>query len=239
MGNLSNGEVVLLKKRFEKSEPEAILKWALEKFHPEIALASSFSAEDNVLIDMLCRISSKPRIFTLDTGRLNQETYDVMEAIREKYGIEIEVYFPQAAAIEKIVKEHGVNLFYRSAELRMLCCRVRKVEPLGRALSGLKAWITGLRKEQSFARASLEKVEIDTVNGGIVKINPLADWSYDEVWSYIRRNNVPYNILYEKGYTSIGCAPCTRAISPGEDPRAGRWWWEQRSARECGLHCRR
>jgi phosphoadenosine phosphosulfate reductase len=239
MGNLSNGEVVLLKKRFEKSEPEAILKWALEKFHPEIALASSFSAEDNVLIDMLCRISSKPRIFTLDTGRLNQETYDVMEAIREKYGIEIEVYFPQAAAIEKIVKEHGVNLFYRSAEFRMLCCRVRKVEPLGRALSGLKAWITGLRKEQSFARANLEKVEIDTVNGGIVKINPLADWSYDEVWSYIRRNNVPYNILYEKGYTSIGCAPCTRAISPGEDPRAGRWWWEQRSARECGLHCRR
>lgn len=239
MARLSEGEVALLAKRFEKAAPEMILKLALEKFYPKIALASSFSAEDTVLIDMLCKLNSKPRIFALDTGRLNQETYNVMDAIREKYGIEIEVYFPQAANIEKMVKEHGLNLFYRSVELRMLCCKTRKVEPLSRALSGLDAWITGLRREQSPTRAKLGKVEIDTVNEGIVKINPLADWSSDQVWSYIRKNNVPYNSLYDEGYTSIGCAPCTRPVRPGEDPRAGRWWWEQESAKECGLHCRR
>lgn len=234
---LSEAEVALLANQLEKVEPDLVLKLALEKFHPKIALACSFSAEDTVLIDMLCKLNSKPRIFALDTGRLNQETYDVMDAVREKYGVEIEIYFPQAESIEKMVREHGFNLFYKSTDLRMLCCKIRKVEPLSRALAGLDAWITGLRREQSPARAKLEKVEIDIVNGGIVKLNPLANWTFDQVWSYIRKNRVPYNILYDKGYTSIGCAPCTRATKPGEDLRAGRWWWEQ-SAKECGLHCR-
>ncbi|MGQ9468709.1 MAG: phosphoadenylyl-sulfate reductase [Nitrososphaerales archaeon] len=238
MSELSEDEIASLAKRFEKEEPQAILKWSLERFHPRVALASSFGAEDTVLIDMLCKIYPKPRIFTLDTGRLHQETYNLMDGIRERYGIEIEVYFPQADSVKKMVREHGLNLFYKSVELRMLCCNVRKVEPLSRALSELDVWITGLRREQSPARAIINKVEIDTVNGSIVKINPLADWSNDQVWSYIRENNVPYNRLYNEGYASIGCVPCTRPIKPCEDLRAGRWWWEQNSAKECGLHYR-
>jgi len=238
MPKVSEAEITLLAERLEREEPQEILKWALEKFHPRMALASSFGAEDIVLIDMLCKMNSKPRIFTLDTGRLHQETYNVMDAVREKYGIEIEVYFPQAESVEKTVKEHGLNLFHKSVELRMLCCKVRKLEPLSRALSGLDAWITGLRREQSITRADIRKVEIDTVNGGIVKINPLADWSSDQVWRYIHENNVPYNNLYDEGYSSIGCAPCTRPVRPGEDPRAGRWWWERENVKECGLHRR-
>jgi len=238
MPRLSEEETIQLSERFETREPHEILKWSLETFHPKIALASSFGAEDMLLIDMLCKINHKPRIFTIDTGRLHQETYDVMDAVREKYGIVIAVYFPQADNVEKMVKEHGLNLFYRSSDLRALCCKTRKVEPLSRALSELDAWITGLRREQSSARAYVEKIEIDKLNGGIVKINPLADWSSEQVWSYIHENNVPYNKLHDEGYPSIGCAPCTRPIRPGEDPRAGRWWWERENVKECGLHHR-
>jgi len=238
MPKISEDEIALLTKRFEKKEPQVILKWGLERFHPRIALASSFGAEDVVLIDMLCKISSKPRIFTLDTGRLHQETYDVMDAIRGKYGIEIEVYFPQTESIEKIVREHGVNLFYENPDLRRLCCNLRKVEPLSRALSGLDVWITGLRREQALSRADIKKVEIDVANGGIVKINPLADWISTQVWSYISENKIPYNKLHDQGYPSIGCAPCTRPVRHGEDPRAGRWWWEREGVKECGLHHR-
>lgn len=233
---ITEAEINSLTERFEEKAPQEILDWALKKFHPKIALASSFGAEDVVLIDMLCKLTPKPRVFTLDTGRLHQETYNLMDAIRERYGIEIEVYFPNAESVEKIVREHGINLFYKSHDLRVLCCKVRKVEPLSRALSSLDAWITGLRREQAPSRANIKKVEIDKVNRGIVKLNPLADWSHEDVWSYIRENNVPYNKLHDHGYASIGCVPCTRPVRPGEDPRAGRWWWEREATRECGLH---
>jgi phosphoadenosine phosphosulfate reductase len=176
------------------------------------------------------------RLFTLDTGRLNQETYDCMDAIRERYGVQIEVFFPEATGVEKMVRENGLNLFYNSVDLRKLCCAVRKVEPLNRALKDLDAWMTGLRREQAVTRVDIRKVELDKDHGDIVKINPLVDWSYDDVWDYIRRNNVPYNRLHKQGYPSIGCAPCTRAVRPGEDFRAGRWWWENPNTKECGLH---
>jgi phosphoadenosine phosphosulfate reductase len=216
-----------------------ILAWSLEKFSPSIALASSFQAESSVLIDMVHRQrGSDFRVFTLDTGRLNQETYDCMDAMRERYGIAVEVYFPDALKVQEMVRSYGLNLFYGSTALRQMCCAIRKVEPLSRALNGLNAWITGLRREQSVTRAEARKVELDRDHGGILKINPLIDWSYDQVWDYIRKNNVPYNRLHDQSYTSIGCAPCTRAVKPGESLRAGRWWWEHPETKECGLHMR-
>lgn len=221
---------------FEERPAQELVAWALEKFHPRIAAASSFGAEDVVVIDMLAKIRPGIRVITLDTGRLPQETYDVMEAIRVRYGCGIEVYFPEAADVEAIVNEHGPNPFYRSVELRKLCCGIRKVEPLRRALRGLSAWISGLRREQAVTRAHIGKVELDGEHGGILKINPLAEWTLSQVWDYIRANDVPYNALHDRGYLSIGCAPCTRAVQPGEDPRAGRWWWEQDADKECGLH---
>lgn len=221
---------------FEAKTAQEILAWALAEFHPRIALAASFGAEDVVVIDMLMKLNGGARVFTLDTGRLPYETYALMEAIRERYGLAVEVYFPQADAVEVMVREHGVNLFYKSIENRKRCCGVRKVEPLGRALQGLEAWITGLRREQAVTRTEVRKVEVDPDHGGIVKVNPLADWTWAEVWEYIRAHNVPYNALHDRGYPSIGCAPCTRAVAPGEDPRAGRWWWENPETKECGLH---
>jgi len=216
--------------------PQEILAWALNEFHPRIALASSFGAEDVVLIDMLQKINPASRVFTLETGRLPYETYDLMDALRERYGLSIEVYFPQAPAVEEMVRAHGVNLFYQSIERRKQCCGVRKVEPLNRALSGLDAWITGLRRDQAVTRAGVQVVELDRDHGEIVKINPLVDWSGDDVWRHIKTYQVPYNALHDRGYPSIGCAPCTRAVKPGEDPRAGRWWWESPETKECGLH---
>lgn len=230
-------EISRLSEDFERKSPQEVLGWALEEFSPHIALASSFGAEDVVLIDMLSRLHPKGRVFTLDTGRLPQETYDLMEAIRERYQLEIEVYSPDTGTVEKMVREHGPNLFYRSIELRKLCCGVRKVEPLKRALSELRAWITGLRRDQAVTRSDIRKVEVDQDHGGILKINPIAGWTWEEVWSYIRAHDVPYNKLHDQGYPSIGCAPCTRAVQPGEDLRAGRWWWELDPAKkECGLH---
>lgn len=220
----------------ETKSPEEVLQWALKAFHPKIALASSFGAEDVVLIDMIVAINPKARIFTLDTGRLNQETYDVMDKIRDKYGVSLEVMFPKADAVEQMVRERGMNLFYQSIENRKLCCGIRKVEPLNRALATVDAWITGLRRDQVVTRASVRKVDIDADHGGIAKINPLADWTWDEVMNYVHAHGVPYNVLHDKGYPSIGCAPCTRAIKPGEDFRAGRWWWERPEQKECGLH---
>jgi phosphoadenosine phosphosulfate reductase len=220
----------------ETKNAEALLAWALGEFHPRIGLAASFGAEDVVLIDMLIRLDPTARVFTLDTGRLPAETYSLIDAIRERYGLAVEVYFPQADAVEAMAREHGVNLFYTSIEKRKLCCRVRKVEPLGRALRGLDAWITGLRREQAVTRAQVRKVEVDPEHGGLIKLNPLADWTSEQVWTYIRAHDVPYNALHDRGYPSIGCAPCTRAVEPGEDPRAGRWWWESADTKECGLH---
>jgi phosphoadenosine phosphosulfate reductase len=159
--------------------------------------------------------------------------------MRERYGIEIEVFFPNAGSVEKMVRENGLNLFYRSVDARKLCCDIRKVEPLNRALKHLDAWMTGLRREQAPTRTDLTKIEVDKSHGGMAKINPLIDWTYQQVWDYIRENNLPYNQLHDQGYPSIGCAPCTRAIKPGEDIRAGRWWWENPETKECGLHVHR
>jgi phosphoadenosine phosphosulfate reductase len=221
----------------EKAPAEAVLRWALDKFSPKISLACSFQAEESVLIDLLhSQRGSDFRIFTLDTGRLNQETYDCMDAIRDRYGISVEVYFPDAGQVQDMVRAHGLNLFYQSVEQRQLCCAVRKVEPLNRALKDLNAWVTGLRREQAASRSDVRKVELDNDHGGIAKINPLADWSNEQVWKYIRDRNVPFNWLHTQGYPSIGCAPCTRAVKPGEEPRAGRWWWENSDKKECGLH---
>lgn len=220
----------------DKSATE-VLKWAINAYAPKIALASSFGAEDVILIDMMVKINKeKAKIFTLDTGRLNQETYDVMDAIRKKYGIQIEVYFPEQRETEEMVKIKGMNLMYESVENRKLCCEIRKVHPLNRALSKLDGWITGLRREQAITRANIYKLEIDSSHGNIVKINPLADWTNEMIWDYIHKNNVPYNKLHDSGYPSIGCEPCTRAVHSGEDPRAGRWWWENATQKECGLH---
>jgi phosphoadenosine phosphosulfate reductase len=212
-----------------------VVRLAHEKFGPAVALSSSFGAEDMVLIDMLMQVDRKGRIVTLDTGRLPQETYNVMDAVREKYGATIEVFFPQAEAVQSMVAEHGLNLFYHSVELRKFCCGIRKMEPLSRALAGLDAWITGLRRDQSVTRTDIHKVEWDERNQ-LIKVNPLVDWTHDDVWNYIRQNNVPYNALHDRGYPSIGCAPCTRAVQPGEPERAGRWWWEHPETKECGLH---
>jgi phosphoadenosine phosphosulfate reductase len=224
----------------ESLDAQGILTWAFESYHPGLALACSFQAEESVLIDLMYRLrGSDFRVFTLDTGRLNQETYDCMDAMRERYGIEIEVFFPNAGSVEQMVRENGLNLFYRSVEARKLCCDIRKVEPLNRALKQLDAWMTGLRREQAPTRTDLRKVEVDRSHGGMAKINPLIDWTYDQVWEYIRANNLPYNKLHDQGYPSIGCAPCTRAIKPGEDIRAGRWWWENPETKECGLHVHR
>jgi phosphoadenosine phosphosulfate reductase len=224
-------------KDFEDLTTAEIVTWALERFSPRVGLACSFQAEESVLIDLMHRVRGADfRLFTLDTGRLNQETYDCMDAMRERYGVQIEVFFPEATGVEKMVRENGLNLFYNSVELRKLCCGIRKVEPLNRALKNLDAWMTGLRREQAVTRVDVRKVELDKDHGDIVKVNPLVDWSYDDVWEYIRKNNLPYNRLHKQGYPSIGCAPCTRAVKPGEDPRAGRWWWENPNTKECGLH---
>lgn len=222
--------------RFEKLSAKELLDWAVERFYPKIGLASSFGAEDMVIIDLLSQSGLKAKIFTLDTGRLPQETYDLMDEVRSRYGVTIDVYFPDTSSVQKMVKQHGLNLFYQSVEFRKLCCEIRKVEPLGRALEGLDAWITGLRRDQSSSRASLLKVEEDTAHGGIIKINPLAEWTWTEVFDYVKEKGVPYNRLHNQGFLSIGCAPCTRAVKPGESQRAGRWWWELEGSQECGLH---
>jgi phosphoadenosine phosphosulfate reductase len=230
----SSPDLAALNREFAGLTAEAMLKAALQRF-PGIALASSFGAEDVVLIDMIVEIDPKAKIFTLDTGRLNEETYDVMERVRRKYKISIESYFPDAAKVEALERAKGFYSFRDSIENRKECCGIRKVEPLQRALKNLEGWITGLRREQAVTRTTLEKVEWDAAHG-ILKFNPLADWTEKQVWEYIKANGVPYNKLHDAGYPSIGCAPCTRAVKPGEDVRAGRWWWENPEHKECGLH---
>lgn len=224
-----------LNSRFKDSPAEEILKFFLGEFKGKIALASSLSIEDQVLTDMILKIDKGSKIFTLDTGRLPYETYKLIDSTNSFYDYNIDVYFPQHSLVEPMVKEKGINLFYNSVEDRKLCCYNRKVEPLKRALAGLDAWICGLRKEQSVTRENLDIVESDNVNQ-ILKINPLINWTEKEVWRYIKENNVPYNKLYDKNYKSIGCAPCTRAVTEGEDLRSGRWWWENPQTKECGLH---
>jgi phosphoadenosine phosphosulfate reductase len=200
-----------------------------------LAMASSLGAEDMVLTDLVFRNALPIEIFTLDTGRLHEPTLRVLARIRETYGRSVRVYFPEAGDVEALVEKQGINGFYESVDARKACCRVRKVLPLKRALAGRAAWITGLRREQSPTRADLSAEAWDA-DHGIAKWSPLADWSEAEVWAYLRSRKVPYNALHDQGFLSIGCAPCTRAVQPGEDPRAGRWWWEHPETKECGLH---
>ena len=197
--------------------------------------ANSLGAEDMVLTDLIVKSGLPIEIFSLDTGRLPLETYDLMAAVDQHYGLKLTIYFPQSAAVENYVREHGINAFYESVALRKACCHMRKVEPLQRALAGKKAWITGMRAQQAATRDGLAVQAYDDGNG-LEKFNPLAEWSEKEVWTYIKQKGVPYNALHDKFYTSIGCAPCTRAISLGEDVRSGRWWWETPESKECGLH---
>lgn len=220
-----------------ESSPLEILSWAAEEFGGGVTFASSLGLEDQVLLDMICKAGLDIPVFSLDTGRLFPEVYDLIELNRSRYGVEIELYCPDAAAVEELVNSEGPSLFRKSVELRKSCCRVRKLEPLARALKGKRAWVCGLRREQSETRTALETVEWDDAHG-LIKVNPIADWSLERVWDYIRENKVPYNPLYDNGYPSIGCACCTRAVREGEDIRAGRWWWESPAHKECGLHQR-
>lgn len=228
----------VLSRTFDDKPAEEILRWGLETFAPRIALSASFgSPEGMVLLDMMHTIDpATTRVFTIDTGRLHQETYDLMDRVRTRYEVEVEVYFPRPEAVQAMVREHGLNLFYDSVELRRKCCGVRKVEPLDRALAELDAWIAGLRPDQSVTRGDVRAVEIDEVHGGRIKLNPLVGWTREDVMAYVERNHVPVNRLHDQGYPSVGCVPCTRSIQPGEDERAGRWWWENADQRECGIH---
>jgi phosphoadenosine phosphosulfate reductase len=196
---------------------------------------NSFGPEGVVLTHLITAHAPDIATASLDTGRLPEQTYAVADALRQRYGLVIDWWFPDAESLGKFTREHGVNAFYNSVELRRACCGIRKVEPLGRMLVGKMAWITGRRRQQGLKRAALPEREWDEQRG-ILKFNPLAEWTHDDVWTFIRANSIPYNALHDQGYPSIGCAPCTRAITVGEDPRAGRWWWEQDSTRECGLH---
>lgn len=215
-------------------ETQATLARIARDFAPAV-FASSLAAEDMVLTDMILRAKLPIGVFTLETGRLHKETLGMVDRIRETYDHEIKLYKPEQSAVDAYVQQNGMNAFYDSVEMRKECCRIRKVEPLNRALAGNKAWVTGQRRAQSTTRAELAVQENDEAHG-MTKFNPLADWSEEDVWNYIRSNNVPYNPLHDKGFPSIGCEPCTRAIQPGEDVRAGRWWWENPESKECGLH---
>jgi len=218
-----------------ESSAQEVLAFFHREFGNRMCLSSSMGAEDMVLTDMVLEISGQFRIFTLDTGRVFPETYDLMQKIRDRHGITLEVFFPDFRQVEDMVNMHGINLFYQSVDFRKTCCGIRKLEPLKRALTGMEAWITGIRKDQTINRFDTRLVEWDDAHG-LIKINPLYKWNEKQVWEYIHNRQVPYNALHDKGFPSIGCQPCTRAVLPGEDTRAGRWWWEDNGHKECGLH---
>ena len=222
----------------EDRPAEDLVKWGLENFAPRIALSASFgSPEGMVILDLMHKISpSDTRVFAIDTGRLPQETYNLMDRVRDRYDLRVEVFFPAPERVEGMVRRHGLNLFYESQALRERCCGVRKVEPLERALAGLDAWLSGLRSDQSRERRGVRAVEIDRVHAGRIKLNPLASWTRERVWDYVSAHSVPTNALHSRGYPSVGCAPCSRAIREGDEERAGRWWWEADDAKECGMH---
>ncbi len=223
----------------ETLTPQELLTWGIKNFAPNLALSCSFGAPEGLaLLDMMHRIDPASRVFVLDTGRMRQETYDLIDRVRDRYDKNVEVVFPRSEDVEAMVRERGLNLFYESVENRQRCCRVRKVEPMNRYLaeSGLQAWVTGLRRDQNVTRGDTPKVEVDELHGGIIKLNPIADWSHDQVMDYIEEHDVPTNRLHAQGYPSVGCAPCSRAIGPGDDIRAGRWWWESPDTKECGIH---
>ncbi len=232
----SEEDVKNLNREFERSSPEDIFAWASANLGRSVVLSTSFQIQGMVLVDMFVKADPEARIVTVDTGRLHSQTYDVMDKTREKYNINIEVLFPDTAEVEEMVTSRGVNLFYKSIENRRLCCKVRKTNPLNGYLKTLDAWITAIRATQTEQRAEASKFEIDYLHGNMLKINPILDWTIDQVWDYVRKNEVPYNKLHDMRHPSIGCAPCTRAVEEGEDPRAGRWSWEKGSDKECGIH---
>ena len=219
----------------EGCPPEAILEWTYRTYR-RVAIVASFQAESSVLIHMAANIVELPEVLTLDTGRLPEETHQVIDRIRQRYAIRLHVQAPDPGEVAEMVAAHGPNLFRRSVDLRIHCCDVRKVRPLAAALDGFDAWVTGLRRDQSEARRQTPVVQADRIHGGIAKVAPLAGWSRDQVWAYVRTHRLEYHELYDHGYRSIGCAPCTRAVGPDEDERAGRWWWEASTVKECGLH---
>lgn len=239
--NLSNSAPFELirqwNERFEDRPAREILEFFLNEFQGKIGLSTSLGAEDQVLTQMVAAITPESFIFTLDTGRLFQETYDLLDLTERRYKVKISIFFPDREAVEDMVREKGINLFFESVENRKLCCHIRKIVPLQRALEPLDAWISGIRRDQSVTREHASLVEWDALHRKI-KINPLINWSEKDVWDYIHAYNIPYNRLHDMGYPSIGCQPCTRAIEPGEDIRAGRWWWELPEFKECGLHKR-
>ena len=222
-------------KELKGEEPEQVLAFFLDEFKGTILQATSLGIEDQLITRMIAGIDNKTRIITLDTGRLFQETYDLIQHTMEEYGVMIETMFPDYKRVQEMVREKGINLFYRSVENRKLCCHIRKNESLIRALKGMNMWICGLRKDQTVTRFYRKLVEWDEKHG-LIRLNPLISWTEKQVWEYIRRHDIPYNVLHDKGYASIGCLPCTRPIQPGEDTRAGRWWWENEEHKECGLH---
>jgi len=224
-----------LNRKFENSAPEEIISWGVENFTGKIAFSTSLGAEDQVITHMIAGLNKPLNIFTLDTGRLFQETYDLLDITQKKYGLAIGIYFPDTSRVEAMVYAKGINLFYENIENRHLCCHIRKIEPLKRAIAGMEVWITGMRKEQSVTRAQADLIQWDPVYE-IIKINPLVHWSVEMVWQYVHDHKIPVSELHLQGYPSIGCIPCTRAIKPGEDIRSGRWWWELAEFKECGLH---
>jgi thioredoxin-dependent adenylylsulfate APS reductase len=219
----------------EGQRPEAVLEWAYRTFG-RVAIVSSFQAESSVLIHMAASVVERPDVITLDTGRLPEETHDLIDRVQRRYAIRLHVQSPDPVEVAGLIADGGPNLFRESVELRHRCCEIRKVRPLRRALAGFDAWVTGLRRDQSGTRRGTAMVQADRAHGGIAKIAPLVAWSRDDVWAYIREHELDYHELYERGYASIGCAPCTRPVEAWEDERAGRWWWEQSEVKECGLH---
>jgi phosphoadenosine phosphosulfate reductase len=228
-------ELAAATERLEDAPAEAILRWAFDRFD-RVAVVASFQAESVVIIDIASRIRPGVDVVTLDTGRLPEATHDLIDVVHRRFPIRLHVVTPDPAETAAMTAEHGVNLFRRSPDLRHLCCEVRKTRPLDRALHGYDAWVTGLRREQSSTRSLTSVVARDHAHGGIAKLAPLAGWTREQVWRHLQAHDLPHHALYDRGYTSIGCAPCTRATRPGEDQRAGRWWWESDTVKECGLH---
>ena len=220
----------------ESKSAEELIRWCMDQYGLKAGLACSFGMEDMVLIDIIAKLKGQITIFTLDTGRLHEETYEIMDRVRSHYGLKIKTYFPNLQQVENLVREKGFFSFKESIENRKECCAIRKIEPLNRALNDLDAWVTGLRRDQAVTRTETPKVLEDVDHPPLIKINPLADWTQTQVEEYIDHHKVPVNALHKINFPSIGCAPCTRPIEPGEDIRAGRWWWENPEHKECGLH---
>jgi len=233
--NRQHVDIASLTAETQGFSPPRLLAWAAERFARQVAFATSLGVEDQALTDMIARAAPSIAVFTIDTGRLHPQTLELVRTTRQRCGLEIQVLCPDPEEVAQMVREHGADLFYSSIDNRRLCCHVRKVNVLRRRLAGLGAWVCGLRREQSVTREAVQTIQWDQANG-LVKINPLADWTIAQVWDYVRDHDVPYNPLHDEGYPSIGCQPCTRAVEPGQDIRSGRWWWESPEHKECGLH---